>query len=56
MSLPYKKEFDEPREGLIRQELITYEKIDGMFFKTITVRNFHKDGDYTDTRTVIPLS
>lgn len=56
MNLPYKKDFDDPREGLIRQELITYEKIDGVVIKTITIRIFHKDGDYTDIQTIIPLS
>jgi len=37
-----------PREGLVRQELISYEKENGVFIKRTTVRTYKEDGDYQD--------
>lgn len=54
MSSPYDDKFDQPRDGLIRQELISYEDREGTIYKTVTTRVFHND-DYTDSQTVIPL-
>lgn len=54
MSSPYDDKFDQPRKGLIRQELITYEERDGSVYKTVTTRVFF-DNDYTDSQTSIPL-
>jgi len=54
MSSPYDDKFDQPRKGLIRQELITYEERDGAVYKTVTTRVFF-DNDYTDSQTSIPL-
>jgi hypothetical protein len=44
-----------PNKGIIRQELVTYEMKDNVLYKSVVIRTFHKDGDYTDTKTVIPL-
>ena len=45
-----------PREGLIRQELISYEKEDGKLVKRTTVRVYDKDGiDYQDHQVSEPL-
>ena len=39
---------EQPREGLIRQELISYEKEGDILIKRTTVRIYNKDGDYQD--------
>ena len=46
---------EQPREGLIRQELISYEKEDGKLVKRTTVRIYNKDGDYQDHQISEPL-
>lgn len=51
---PYKTCFDLPREGIIKQELITYEVKDGMLRKVTTVREFASD-DYSDHQITEPL-
>jgi len=45
-----------PREGLIRQELISYEKENGVFIKRTTVRTYKEDGDYHDHYFSEPLT
>ena len=37
-----------PREGLIRQELISYEKENGVLIKKTIVRIYSGDNDYQD--------
>jgi len=54
MSSPYDDKFDQPRKGLIRQELITYEERNGSVYKTVTTRAFF-DNDYIDSQSSIPL-
>jgi hypothetical protein len=54
MDSPFKTQFDLPRAGLIRQELITYEDRGGVIFKITTIRNFH-NGDYIDSQTIVPI-
>ena len=45
-----------PRDGLIRQELISYEKEDDKLIKRTTVRIYSKDGyDYQDHHSSEPL-
>ena len=45
-----------PRDGLVRQELISYEKEDGKLVKRTTVRIYNKDGiDYQDHHVSEPL-
>lgn len=39
-----------PTDGIIKQELITYEIVDGRFTKTTVVRKFYKN-DYDDSQT-----
>jgi hypothetical protein len=51
---PYKSMVELPREGLVMQELHTYEIRDNRMVKTVMTRKFHKD-DYVDSETNIPL-
>ena len=46
---------EQPREGLIRQELISYEKEGDILIKKTTVRIYNKDGDYQDHQMSEPL-
>ena len=48
---------DTPREGLIKQELITYEVKNGILHKMITERRFGQptSGDYIDDYTSEPI-
>ena len=46
---------EQPREGLIRQELISYEKENGVFIKRTTIRTYSEDGDYQDHHMSEPL-
>lgn len=46
--------FSSPREGLIKQILITYEIKDGMLRKVTTVRAFSKD-DFDEHQSIEPL-
>lgn len=39
-----------PREGLIKQELVTYEVKDGAVVKTVVNREFYPD-DFVDSKT-----
>ena len=47
---------EQPRKGLIRQELISYEKENGVFIKRTTVRTYKDDGDYQDSYFSEPLT
>lgn len=51
---PYDKIFDQPHEGLLRQELVTYKQIDGQIIRTTVVRKFVAD-DYVDSKTSCPI-
>ena len=51
---PYKTMFENPKDGIFQQELITYRVKDGMLTKVTVVRKFFKD-DYYDNETVEPL-
>ena len=44
---------EKPREGLIRQELISYERKNGKIYRKEEVREYFKDGDYQDQYTTI---
>lgn len=52
---PYNEMLETPREGILRQELVTYEEHNGVTRKVTTVRSFFKD-DYVDSQTVVVLS
>lgn len=48
--------FEQPRKGLIRQELVTYENTDsGNIRKIVTTRTFTSIGGYDDTESVTIL-
>lgn len=51
---PYTTCFSLPREGIIKQELITYEVKDGILRKITTVREFSSN-DYDDHQVIEPL-
>ena len=42
------KKLEKPREGLIRQELISYEIKNGNMYRIEEIREYQKDGDYQD--------
>ena len=44
-----------PRDGLIRQELISYEEKNGMLIKYTTIHIYSDDGDYQDHTRSEPL-
>ena len=45
------QKLEKPREGLIRQELISYERKNGKIYRKEEVREYFKDGDYQDQYT-----
>ena len=51
------KRFDEPREGLMKQEFISYETKDGTLYKKTTTRIFGKPSakDYLDSYESAPI-
>lgn len=51
---PYNDMLETPREGLVYQELISYEIRNGVTYKNIVSRTFHGN-DYTDSKKEIPL-
>lgn len=55
ISSPYDVSLSDPKEGLIRQELITYQLIDGKLIKNVVIRTFFKN-DYIDSQLTIPLT
>ena len=46
---PYDDIFEQPREGLKVQRLITYELKNNKMVKTIVTRKFYGDCDYQDS-------
>ena len=50
--------FDEPREGLIRQEFISYETKDGMLYKKKLTRVYGEPStkDYIDSWSSTPIT
>lgn len=49
--------FEQPRQGLIRQEMTTYENMDnGSIKKIVTTRAFTSIGGYDDTESVTILT
>jgi len=46
---------EQPREGLIREDPIPYEKEADTLIKRPTVRIYNKDGDYQDHQMSEPL-
>lgn len=54
---PFKSAFERETTGVVKQELITYVKKNGMLVKEVTTRQFSKDGkDWHDTSSVQPLT
>jgi len=51
---PYDRIFEQPRPGILRQELTTYSEIDGQIIRTTVVRKFFAD-DYNDSTTTCPI-
>ena len=45
------QKLEKPREGLLRQELISYERKNGKIYRKEEVREYFKDGDYQDQYT-----
>ena len=45
------QKLEKPREGLIRQELISYEIKNGNMYRIEEIREYQKDGDYQDQYT-----
>lgn len=44
--------FEQPREGLVKQEFKSYEMLDSGGIKVTTINRIYKLGDYYDTSTV----
>ena len=42
------QKLEKPREGLLRQELISYERKNGKIYRKEEIREYLKDGDYQD--------
>ena len=42
------QKLEKPRDGLIRQELISYERKNGKIYRKEEVREYKSDGDYQD--------
>jgi hypothetical protein len=47
--------FEQPRAGLMSQELVSYENIDIGVKRTVTTRVFTTNGDYNDNTTITIL-
>jgi len=46
----YDQIFDQPQDGLLRQEFVIYKELDGEIIRTTIVRTFYAD-DYVDSTT-----
>jgi hypothetical protein len=44
--------FEQPRPGLIQQELVTYENTENGVKRTVTTRVFTTNGDYSDQTSI----
>ena len=42
------QKLEKPREGLLRQELISYERKNGKIYRKEEIREYLEDGDYQD--------
>ena len=42
------QKLDKPRDGLIRQALISYERKNGKIYRKEEIREYKLDGDYQD--------
>ena len=53
---PFVSAFESDTDGVVKQELVTYRKRNGMLIKEITTRQFSADGsDWHDTSSSQPL-
>ena len=53
---PFKSAFESDTTGVVKQELITYRKRNGMLVKEVVTRQFSADGsDWHDTTSSQPL-
>lgn len=53
---PFKSAFESDTTGVVKQELITYRKRNGMLVKEVTTRQFSADSkDWHDSTTSQPL-
>ncbi len=53
---PFVSAFESDTDGVVKQELVTYRKRNGMLIKEITKRQFSADGsDWHDTSSSQPL-
>jgi len=52
---PYESLWNESFEGVVRRETTIYRKVDNRMVKEVVVRKYFEDGDYIDTKVVIPL-
>lgn len=48
----YDRLFDQPYEGLIKQEFVTYKKVRGKLIKETITRRFMKNNDYQDSSSI----
>lgn len=51
---PYDTAFSKPEQGLLRQELVTYVKRNGVTYRETVTRSFF-DNDYSDTKDTVVL-
>ena len=44
--------FEQPRNGLIQQEFVSYENVENGVKRTVIARKFSSNGDYSDTTSI----
>ena len=44
--------FEQPRNGLVQQEFVSYENVEQGIKRTVIVRKFSSNGDYADTTAI----
>ena len=44
--------FEQPRNGLIQQEFVSYENVGNGVKRTVIARKFTSNGDYSDTTSI----
>jgi hypothetical protein len=44
--------FEQPRDGLILQEFVSYENVENGVKRTVIERKFTSNGDYSDTTSI----
>ena len=44
--------FEQPRNGLVQQEFVSYENVEQGLKRTVIVRKFSSNGDYSDTTAI----